>query len=134
MLLQTLNVLDGYDLNGLGHNSAAYIHTLVEALKLSFADRHRYYGDPRFVDVPERGLLSTEYAACRRALIQKDTAFPEMPAAGDPRRPAALAEPIASPEPAVSPTPPGPDTSYVCTTDEAGNVFSVSPSDPSYDM
>jgi len=134
MLLQALNLLDGYDLTGLGHNSAAYIHTLVEALKLCFADRHRYYGDPRFVDVPERGLLSAEYAACRRDLIRKDTAFPNMPPAGDPRRPAALAEPCAPPAPAHSPSPPGPDTSYVCAIDKAGNVFSVSPSDPSYAM
>jgi len=134
MLLQTLNLLDGYDLAGLGHNSAAYIHTLVEALKLCFADRHRYYGDPRFVDVPERGLLSAEYAACRRGLISKDRAFPEMPGAGDPSRPAALAEPCEPPEPTRGPSSPGPDTSYVCTADKLGNLFSVSPSDPSYDM
>ena len=134
MLLQTLNLLDSYDLAGLGHNSVAYIHTLVEALKLSFADRHRYYGDPRFVDVPERELLSAEYATCRRALIQTNSAFPEMPAAGDPRRPAPLANSRAPPAPTATPSPPGPDTSYVCAADKAGNVFSVSPSDPSYDM
>ena len=134
ILLQTLNLLDGYDLADLGHNSPAYIHTLVEALKLCFADRHHYYGDPRFVDVPEGGLLSAEYAACRRGLIRDDTAFPDMPAAGDPDRPSALAETGAPPAPAPSSSPPRPDTSYVCAVDGAGNVFSVSPSDPSYDM
>ena len=134
ILLQTLNLLDGYDLADLGHNSPAYIHTLVEALKLCFADRHHYYGDPRFVDVPEAGLLSAEYAACRRGLIREDAAFPDMPAAGDPDRPSALAETGAPPAPAPSSSPPGPDTSYVCAVDGAGNVFSVSPSDPSYDM
>ena len=134
ILLQTLNLLEGYDLAGLGHNSAAYIHTLVEALKLCFADRHHYYGDPRFVEVPESGLLSAEYAACRRGLIRNDWAFPEMPTAGDPSRPAALANPCDPPEPTLIPSSPGPDTSYVCTTDKWGNLFSVSPSDPSYDM
>ena len=134
ILLQTLNLLDGYDLADLGHNSPAYIHTLVEALKLCFADRHRFYGDPRFVDVPERGLLSAEYAACRRELIREDMAFPDMPAAGDPDRLSALAETETPPTPALSSSPPGPDTSYVCAIDGAGNVFSVSPSDPSYDM
>ena len=134
VLLQTLNLLEGYDLAGLGHNSAAYIHTLVEALKLCFADREHYYGDPRFVSVPERGLLSAAYAACRRELIRDDAAFPDMPPAGDPNRPAALSVTSVPPAPAHSSSPPGPDTSYVCTVDGTGNVFSVSPSDPSYDM
>ena len=69
MLLQTLKILDGIDLQALGHNTPAYIHTLVEALKLAFADRHAYYGDPKFVDVPIDALLSDAYAARRRALI-----------------------------------------------------------------
>jgi len=63
MLPQVLNLLSGYDLKAMGHNSVAYIHTLTEALKLAFADRHRYYGDPRFVDVPLDRLLSKDYAA-----------------------------------------------------------------------
>ena len=134
ILLQTLNLLKDYDLAGLGHNSAAYIHTLVEALKLCFADRHHYYGDPRFVEVPESALLSTEYAACRRRLIRNDRAFPEMPPAGDPSSPGALSKPCEKPEPTLIPSSPGPDTSYVSTTDKWGNLFSVSPSDPSYDM
>jgi gamma-glutamyltranspeptidase / glutathione hydrolase len=62
MLPQTLNLLAGYDLKAMGHNSVAYIHHLTEALKLAFADRHRYYGDPQFVSVPLDVLLSSEYA------------------------------------------------------------------------
>ena len=83
MLPQTLNLLSGFDLKAMGHNSASYIHTLTEALKLSFADRHRYYGDPKFVKVPLDVLLSSEYADARRKLIRPDVAAPEMPAAGD---------------------------------------------------
>ena len=66
MLLQTLKLLDGIDLRRSGHNTPAYIHTLIEALKLGFADRHHYYGDPKFVDVPIEALLSDAYAARRR--------------------------------------------------------------------
>ena len=69
VLLQQLALLAGYDLEGLGHNSAEYIHVVVEAAKLAFADRERYYGDPLFVDVPLGRLLSEDYAAGRRALI-----------------------------------------------------------------
>jgi len=82
VLLQTLKILDGLDLKGLGHNTPAYVHTLVEALKLAFADRHAYYGDPKFVDVPIDALLSDAYTARRRGLINPDVAWPEMPPAG----------------------------------------------------
>src|ERR1700722_6151361 len=82
VLLQTLKILEGIDLASLGHNSPAYIHTLVEALKLAFADRHAYYGDPKFVDVPIDALLSDNYAARRWALINSEIAWPEMPPAG----------------------------------------------------
>lgn len=133
MLLQVLNLLSGFDLKTFGHNSTPYIHTLTEALKLGFADRHHYYGDPRHVDVPADGLLAMEYADCRRALIRPDKAHPEMPPAGDPREVETVAADQFQPEPTLHPTPPGPDTSYVCTRDRHGNVFSVSPSDPSYD-
>ena len=68
VMLETLNLL-GDRVSQLGHNSAEYIHTMVEALKLSYADRDAFYGDPRFVKVPEERLLSPEYAAERRALI-----------------------------------------------------------------
>lgn len=69
VFLQQLTLLEGYDLPALGHNSAEYVHTLVECAKLAFADREYYYGDPAFVDVPLQRLLSQEYAADRRGLI-----------------------------------------------------------------
>jgi gamma-glutamyltranspeptidase/glutathione hydrolase len=69
VLFQQLAILAGYPLEEIGHDSAEYIHLVVEAAKLAFADRERYYGDPLFVDVPLDRLLSAEYAAARRALI-----------------------------------------------------------------
>jgi gamma-glutamyltranspeptidase / glutathione hydrolase len=142
-LLMALNLLEGYDLHGLGQESAAYFHTVLEALKLAFADRDRYFGDPDFVDVPLAGLLSKDYAAGRQALIRPDEAWPGAPPAGDPwpfqnaagrephrtatpsdRRPSlAHSEQIEQVEH---------DTSYVCVVDAAGNAFSATPSDGAF--
>ncbi|MEE4110281.1 MAG: gamma-glutamyltransferase, partial [Halieaceae bacterium] len=69
-LLQALNILEGFDLRAMGYNSASYIHTLYQTMNLAFADRDFYYGDPYFPpEEPVTGLLSKEYAAQRRALI-----------------------------------------------------------------
>ncbi len=69
VMLEALNILEGYDLKEMGHNSAPYLHAITEALKLSFADRNKYVGDPKFVpNIPMKALLSKEYAAARRAL------------------------------------------------------------------
>ncbi len=68
VLLQALNIIEGFDLPRMGWNTPEYLHHLVEALKLAFADRDSWYADPDFVDVP-RDLLEKEYAAARRALI-----------------------------------------------------------------
>jgi gamma-glutamyltranspeptidase / glutathione hydrolase len=74
VLLETLNVLENFDLKSMRHNSADYLHTLVEALKLGYADRDSYYADPEFVRVPGQGLLSKEYAAERARLIDPQQA------------------------------------------------------------
>ena len=109
---------------------AAALHLIVEALKAAFADRHRYYGDPKLVDVPLQGLLSEGYAAEWRARIDRERAAPGMPEPGDPwpfqgetRTRGAMAAPRAFGA-AVEP-----DTSYLCVVDEAGNAFSATPSD-----
>jgi gamma-glutamyltranspeptidase / glutathione hydrolase len=68
-LIEALNILESYDLAAMRFNSTEYIHTLVEALKLAYADRDTYYGDPKFSEVPMKRLLSKEYAAERRKLI-----------------------------------------------------------------
>jgi gamma-glutamyltranspeptidase/glutathione hydrolase len=72
VFLQQLNILEGYDLASMEHNSPEYIHLLIETAKLAFADREQYYGDPDFVDVPLDILLSKEYAAQRRKLIDPE--------------------------------------------------------------
>src|SRR5215470_9028445 len=68
-LLQALNILEQFDLQAMKHNSADYVHTVVEALKLAYADRDTYYADPEFVQVPGAGLLSKDYAKERAKLI-----------------------------------------------------------------
>jgi gamma-glutamyltranspeptidase / glutathione hydrolase len=88
-LLQTLRILEGFDLRAMGAGSADAIHTTVEAIKLAYADRDRYYGDPDFVKVPGDVLLSAPYAAARRALIDpKHASLEQRP--GDPARGTAL--------------------------------------------
>src|SRR5260370_39430207 len=67
-MLETLNILEGFE-DQPAHNSAAYIHRTAEALKLAYADRDTYYGDPKFSTIPSDVLLSKEYAAERRMLI-----------------------------------------------------------------
>ncbi len=138
VLLQMLSLLEGFDLPALGHNSADYIHVVVEAMKLAFADRERYYGDPKFVDVPIQALLSEAYAERRRDMIRDGEAWPEMPPAGDV---GPGAGPGAGAEAGAAPGPPpaaegdpdvAADTSYVCVVDDAGNVFSATPSDVSF--
>jgi gamma-glutamyltranspeptidase/glutathione hydrolase len=70
MMLQALNILENFDLKGMGYNSARYLHTLYQSMNLAFADRDFYYGDPAFPpEEPVRGLLSKEYAKQRAALI-----------------------------------------------------------------
>ncbi len=128
--LQTLQILEGFDLKGMGHNSTAYAHTVLEALKLAFSDRESYVGDPDFVDVPMDGLLSKSYAAERRETIDPERATSAMPIPGDPwphmgmpasnghrKRPDAVAGGLPA------------DTSYACVIDRWGNAFSATPSD-----
>ena len=91
VMLMALNILEGFDLEAMGHNSAEYLHVVTEAMKLGFADRNRYVTDPRFSDVPTEELLSKEYAAARGGLIRMDRAMSVAPA-GDPRGMAAVAE------------------------------------------
>jgi gamma-glutamyltranspeptidase/glutathione hydrolase len=76
--LMALNILEGYDLKGLRHNSADYIHASIEAVKLAMADREKYLGDADFVPIPFDGLLSKDYARERRALIDSAHASLEM--------------------------------------------------------
>ena len=85
VMLMALNLLEETDLRRLGHNSAEYLHTITEALKLALADRDHYIADPRFAKVPVQELLSKSYAAERRKLIRPDRALRGAPPPGDPK-------------------------------------------------
>jgi gamma-glutamyltranspeptidase / glutathione hydrolase len=138
VLPQALATLAQTDLHALGHNSAPYLHTVISALDLAFADREAYVGDPKFVDVPVPQMLSDEYARRQFARIDPARSFGAMPAAGDPRaastgpthasgaaRPARASDAQAA---AVSP-----DTIYAAAADRFGNAYSATLSDTSYD-
>jgi gamma-glutamyltranspeptidase / glutathione hydrolase len=129
--LEALAILEGYDLAALGHNSAGALHLILEALKAAFADRERFYGDPRFVEVPVAGLLHRDYAAEWRGRISAERATPGMPEPGDPWRFAGdgLTRAGAYRAPVAAAGPVEPDTSYLCVIDEWGNAFSATPSD-----
>ena len=78
--LQILNILEGYDIASMGFGSSDYIHTFVEAKKLAYEDRAKYYADPEFNNLPIEELISKEYAAERRGLIDTDNAADTYPA------------------------------------------------------
>jgi gamma-glutamyltranspeptidase/glutathione hydrolase len=127
--LFALNMLEGFDLKAMGHNSAAYIHTSVEALKLAMGDREKYLGDMDFIRIPYEGLLSKEYAAERRKLIDPDNASLEL-------RPGA-AEKFMKNAPAMDrplkvttkdDAEHDGDTSYIAIVDEARNMITLTPS------
>ena len=119
VFLQHLKILEGYDLARMGHNSADYIHTVIESAKLAFADRDAYYGDPRFVDVPLDRLLSEAYAAQRRKLI-------------DPRRASMEIRPGAGPSSVFKIRKGLPaaldDTTHLDALDGEGNMVAATPS------
>lgn len=86
-VLEQLNLLEGFELKPLGHNSPEYLHLIGEVMRLAIADRNRYVGDPQFVHVPVERLLSKDYAAQRRSLIHLDSTMP-IATAGDFEQPA----------------------------------------------
>ena len=120
VFLQQLTILEGFDLASLGHNSPEYIHLLIETAKLAFADREKYYGDPDFVDVPLEFLLSREYAAERRALIDPECASLEL-------RPG-NAPPVKPRERKGGLDIHKGDTTHLDAADQWGNMISATPS------
>ena len=145
MLPMILQILEGIDLRSMEHNSPEYIHTLIQAVELTMADREAYFGDPNFVGVPIDELLSKEYAVLRRKAMTPGRAFGEMPQEGDPigfeeteeddemedededlytmlaslprtkKRASSILDNL--------------DTSYLAVTDAQGNSISLTPSD-----
>jgi gamma-glutamyltranspeptidase/glutathione hydrolase len=102
--LQILQILEGFDLKGMGFGSADYVHAFVEAKKLAFEDRARFYADPAFVKTPVATLLSDDYSAHRRAMVSMSTAAKKV-------------------EPGGIPT--GADTIYLTTADKNGMMVSL---------
>ena len=127
--LEALAILESYDLAAHGPNAPETLHLILEALKAAFADRERYYGDPRFVDVPVAGLLHPDYAAQWRDRIDPRAAAPGMPEAGDPWPFAGGGRTLAAAAPRAFDAPVEPDTSFLCVVDAWGNTFAATPSD-----
>ena len=119
-LCQALRLLEGFDMKGMGHLSADYVHAAVEALKLAMADRDEYYADPEFVDVPLKELFSDAYTEIRRPLIDMQKASLEA-RPGDPLEMVAVKESGLF-RPGVG------GTTTCVIADRWGNVVSATPS------
>ena len=127
--LQILNILEGFDLRSMGRNSAETLHVMIEAKKIAWADRAKFYADSEFVKIPLAGLLSKDYATERRKLIDPNRAAKAVEAGAPPAN-AQLSQPtrLSLPDPAAtpkrSPVDDG-DTIYMCTADDEGNMVSL---------
>jgi gamma-glutamyltranspeptidase / glutathione hydrolase len=136
--LQILNILEGFDLRAMGRNSPETLHTMIEAKKIAWADRAKFYADPAFAKIPLAGLLSKKYAAGRRKLIDPNHAAKQVEA-GNPdgsdasgfTRPTVL-RPVnlqqagsLLAEMSVDAHLPKGDTIYLCTADDEGNMVSL---------
>lgn len=119
-MCQSLRLLEGFDLESMGHNSADSIHLIVEAIKLGMADRDAYYADPEFTEVPLDILLSDAYTEMRRPLIDMASASLEA-RPGDPyEMKPVVADGVFRPA--------GPGTTTCVVADRWGNVISATPS------
>ena len=134
VMLQALNILEGMNVRYLRHNSAPYLHAVTESLKLAFADRNKYVADPRFTpNIPMREMLSKEYAAVRRGLINPDKAIDGEAPFGNPRGPATSSQPIAYAPPQLVPGTvitgeENGHTTYLAVVDKDRNMVSVTSS------
>ena len=139
LLLQTLRLLESYDIAAMDPLGPQFVHTIVEALKLGFADRDAFYGDPKAVDVPLATLLSKEYADARRKLIGERASMELRPGdIGDAKERIARVIAMAGKEkpvgpgggePTFAPLPPEwGDTVHLDIVDAAGNMISATPS------
>ena len=141
VLLQALNILENFDLRAMKLNSPEYLHTVVEALKLAYADRDSYYGDPAFVRTPGEGLLSKAYAKERAKLIDPKNASRAF-VAGNPfpydsqvkdwpywvadiKDTGPRTGPLPDPEPVSGSSR---DTTHIAIIDRNGNMFDSTPS------
>ena len=126
-LIETLNMLEPYNLAGMKWNSTDYIHTLVEALKLAYADRDTYYGDPKFAQVPMKTLLSKEYANERRKLIGPNASMEFRPGKIGPHPPQHPSQ-VEMVHFKIDDALMARDTTCVDVMDKSGMVYAVTPS------
>jgi gamma-glutamyltranspeptidase / glutathione hydrolase len=124
--LIALNILEGYDLKALGHNSPEFLHTSVEAVKLAMGDREKYLGDMDFIKIPYDGLLSKDYARERRKLIDPAKASLELRPGSPAVSTAALDRPVH--EVLDGSASHNGDTSYIAVVDKDHNMVSFEPS------
>lgn len=130
ILLEALALVEGIDMQALGHNTDAYLHTVAEVLKLAFADREGYLGDPDFVHVPIETMLSEAYAMEQRKRIDPNRASSGMPRPGSIPGCTPYVSPVsAADEPVRLPA----DTSIVAVVDGEGNALCATPSDTAWD-
>jgi gamma-glutamyltranspeptidase/glutathione hydrolase len=139
MLLESLNILENFDLHAMGRNSADYLHTVTEAMKLAYADRDSFYGDQAFVQTPAEGLLSKEYAKERAKLIDPKHASRNF-VAGNPlaydskvkQFPYWIANLVDAVPSVIPPNPErvsgAKDTTHIAIIDKDGNIFDSTPS------
>ena len=131
--LQILNILEGFDLRAMGRNSPETLHTMIEAKKIAWADRAKFYADPDFAKIPLAGLLSKKYAAERRKLIDPNHAAKQVEAGNLIGREASgFTRPVEGKqarsllaEMSVDAHLPKGDTIYMCTADDEGNMVSL---------
>jgi gamma-glutamyltranspeptidase/glutathione hydrolase len=131
VFLQQLRLLEGFDLEGMGLASAAWVHTVTECAKLAFADREAWYGDPAAFDVPLEGLLDPAYAADRRALVADKASLelrPGSPAGRTPRLPSIHLGLEAGELLTGSGEPTFGDTCHIDVADRHGNLVAATPS------
>lgn len=135
-LLEALAIAEAADVRMPGHGTDGYLHAIAEILKLTFADREGYLGDPDFVDVPVGALIGEPYAAERRKAIDPRRASPGMPLPGAVPGHAPWVSPVAvavAGAASEAPLRPPADTSIVCVIDGQGNALCSTPSDTSWD-
>ena len=123
-MLEHLNLLEGFDLQAMGHNSVEYLHTWIECAKLAFADREQYYADPDFVEFPQR-LLGKDYADERRVLVDPTQASMEFRPGGVP---SSKLEETEGPKWYEHGSWKAGDTVHLEAMDGAGNMLSATPS------
>jgi gamma-glutamyltranspeptidase / glutathione hydrolase len=127
--LQILNILEGFDLRAMGRNSPETLHAMIEAKKIAWADRAKFYADPAFAKIPLTSLISKEYSAERRKLIDPNHAAKKVGAGnpddgvGAPRR--RSADTSARGRAGSSSVIDDGDTIYMCTADDEGNMVSL---------